>query len=684
MLKHEFIKLYIKQHFFVILIFVILLKITSLGFTNGNSTNLSSQDEKVYNDLLIQIGGELNNEKETALNNQLDELYNAKKQATTLYNDLVSGEYTDSAQYSKEYEKLLPMLQKEKSLCEINNKFLFANKDREHRWILSQSLPIIETNSVDYILLIFILLVSILIYYPEENTNMLRVIKTNKSGCKSTSYSKILLLCLTVLFICIAFFIIELSWCIIKLKSGEIFAPIQSLSFFSNSNYNITILEGFLSIWAIKIIGYLFISFLCSVILFRFKNSVVALSFFLGLYVIEPFALNNKRILYYTPFSLVKATGFLRGNAFKIVNPGTKTEKTITDFTNINATHFIAITVITVIITVILIRVCYKYYYRWKDKRLKVSVLLLACIILCTSCASKTANKNPTINISHNNVLNQNEKSYFYNDGKIIKMVDKKSGEEIEIILDAFSSEIQDNTAFACTEKYFYYLVSAPLTNEIFRINLETFSQENIFSQNISDIDAFLGLTKRNISFGIYNIKDIFVVNDNLYLTDSEGVNLYCYNIQSKEMKTIISDGNYNVNISIIDEKIYYLNSMLQIKCYDIKTQENKLVSDQLFNALYIYEDTILVSNSTGIYTLNSTDGTTKKISDISSNNIAFDGENVFYKDKNYNLYLLNTQGEKQLLCSESVLDYDIIKDKNTIIYSYLVDGKKYQNTITY
>lgn len=65
-------------------------------------------------------------------------------------------------------------------------------------------------------------------------------------------------------------------------------------------------------------------------------------------------------------------------------------------------------------------------------------------------------------------------------------------------------------------------------------------------------------------------------------------------------------------------------------------------------------------------------------------NNIAFDGENVFYKDKNYNLYLLDVQGEKQLLCSDSVLDYDIIKDSNTIIYSYLVDGKKYQDTIKY
>lgn len=687
MLKHEFKKTYIKQHFFIILALVILLKVVSLSFVNGDNTNLSAQDQKVYNDLLVQIGGKLTDEKESELNNQLDELYNAKKQAATLYNDLVAGEYTDSVQYSKEYEKLLPILQKEKPLSEINNQFLFANKDREHRWILSTPLNIIETNSIDFILLILISLVSILIYYPEENSNMLRIIKTNKSGCKSTSYSKILLLFLSVLFICIVFSILELSWCLIKLNPGEIYAPIQSLNFFCNSNYNITILEGFLIIWAIRIIGYLFISFLCSVILFRFKNPVVPLLFFVGLYAIEPFTFNNKKILYYTPFSFIKATGFLRGNAFRIVNPGSESEKTIIDFTNINVSHFAVLILFTVLLTLLLIIVCYKYYYRWKGKRLKASVLLLACVIVCTGCASKTQNENlnvNAINVSHNNILVQNKKSYFYFDDNIIKMVDKKSGEEIEVIRDAFSSGINENTNITCTEKYFYYVVSENLTNEIFRINLESFSQEKVFSQNISYIDCFLGLTKKNISFGIDSIEDIFVVNDNIYFTDIEGVNLYCYDIQNKEMKTIISDGNYNNNISVIDEKIYYLNSMLQIKCYDIKTHENKMVSDQLFNSLYIYEDTMLVSNSTGIYTLNPTDGTTEKISNISSNNIAFDGKNVFYKDKNYNLYLLNAQGEKQLLCSDSVLDYDIINDKNTIIYSYLVDGKRYQDTIKY
>jgi hypothetical protein len=684
MLKYEFKKIIIKQHFLIIIAFIILLKIITLCFTQDDNTFLSVQDERIYNELLNQIGGKLTDEKELKLNNELDMLYSAKKQTTKLYNDLISGEYADADSYSNEYDKLLPILQKENSLIIINDKFLFANNDREHRWILSQSLPIIETNSVDFILLIFILLSSILIYYQEENTNMLRIIKTNKYGCKSTSHSKILLLFLFVVLICIIFSILELSYCIINLKHGEIFAPIQSLSFFSNSSYDITVFEGFLLLWTIKIIGYLFVSFLCSIILLRFKNPVVPLSFFLGLYIIEPFALNNKRVLYYTPFSLIKATGFLRGNAYKIVDKGMETEKTIADFKEINLAHFITVIIITAVIILLLMQICYRYYYRWKVKLFKPLVFLLIFIMSFTGCMSETEQEPLSINLSHCNILVQNNNSYFFANNGNIEMVDKKSGNTTKVIHDPFSVENQNIKSFACKDTYFYYLVSTSLTNEIYRINLENFSQESIFSQSLSETDAFLGLTKKDISFGISSIKNMFVCNNDLYFTTDNGINLYSYNIQSEKIKSVLLDGIFNNNISITGQKIYYLNSLLQLKCYNIESKENNLITDKLYNSLYIYEDKVLVANSTGIYCIDQISGAIQKVISDSSCSIAFDGENVLYLNKDRKLFLSKINGEKILLCANEIIEFEILNNTRAVIYSYLLDNKICNDIIKY
>lgn len=684
MLQYEIKKLYIKQFFLLVAILCIILKcVTLLGLQQQEKVDFTPQDKPMFVSLVKELGGQITEQSEEKMNSSLNELYEAEKSADQLRSRILAGEYDDTTAYSEEYAKLLDVLQQKTALAALNEEYLYASLNPENRWILSSSLPVMETNSVDFVLLIFVLLLPIMVYYQEDKTKVALIIKSNNSGSKRTAYTKMLLIVFSVTTACLLFFSLDYLYCLMTLQKGEMMAPLQSLRFFSDSRYNITIAEAFWGISAIKLLGYLFLALLCGAIVVKAKKQIPPILLLLGIYVIEPFALSNKNIIYFTPFSLIKATGFFRGNEQIIVNKGLTTQTTVQDFTMITSAQMLTIIVVSLAVICISALICYKAYCT-RRKHFKMSMLLCISLCLLSGCSlQNNPQDNNTVNLNNSDVLTQNDTAYFFQEKSSIQMVDKATGTQENILRTPFLSEEANIKAISCTNEYLYYLISTNLSNDIYQINLEDFGQEVVFSQQLSSVDSFLGLSQKSISFGIRDIKKMFIYGDDLYFLTNNTDGLYCYSILGKSIEKIISDDVFNNNLSVISKKIYYINSMLELKCYDMQSGKEEVISDIPCRSLYVYDEDVFVSGSKGIFSVDTGPGMTKKLSDIPSNNIAFDGENLFYTDPKGSLILVNPEGKEQVLC-ENVRQFEVANGVRSVVYTYIIDNTMKREVMRY
>lgn len=697
MFKYELSKLYKKQYFLLLVALFVVLKFISFSLVGNDDKNIGimSKNDEIYAiTLLTKLQGKLDSEKESLLKEEINNLYSAKTSREQMYDDLFNGKYLSLNTFSNRCKEFTEIMQKEKAIAYVNNIFLYANQDREHRWILSENLITLENDSIDFLLLIFVLISSICIYYQEENSNMLDILRTNESRML-VSKAKVWLLSLTVICICIIFMVIDFAYILSRINFNEIFAPVQSLKFYANSNYYISILDAMLITWLLKIVGFLFIAFLSVLILNTTKNPVIPIFGCLLVYIIEPF-LFTKNVIYYTPFSLCKAVGFIRGMGTSIIGAGMYTEEVLVDFNEISLEHTLIVLLLTIVITITMIVICYNHYsiikktksINLKRKGLCVGLLIVITVFMLTSCNKIDNNASICINMNALNAIAQNNENYFYKEKNNIIMVNKKDGKKVEILRNAFlgDKDIAKIYNFSCTDKYLYYIISVSTTEDIYRINLKNFSEEHILSTDLATGESFLGLGYKDISYGFSNnIMKFFVVNDSkIYVMSKDTNYLFCYNIADKSTEIVIDDGIYNDNLCCNGDMIYYINSFYELKRFDIATKENVKIVDECYRSIYLYDDKLYATNLSGIYSIDIVNYNTSFISQIKTEKLACDGKNILYLDENRNLFILRYNKEKQLLVDEAINKYEIINDTNSVFINYNSDDGYNMQVIYY
>lgn len=63
--------------------------------------------------------------------------------------------------------------------------------------------------------------------------------------------------------------------------------------------------------------------------------------------------------------------------------------------------------------------------------------------------------------------------------------------------------------------------------------------------------------------------------------------------------------------------KIYYINSLLQLKCYDTKTGAISRLQGEFVRAIYYDGTRLIFSDKNGIFALDAEDNSTEKIFDL-------------------------------------------------------------------
>jgi hypothetical protein len=172
----------------------------------------------------------------------------------------------------------------------------------------------------------------------------------------------------------------------------------------------------------------------------------------------------------------------------------------------------------------------------------------------------------------------------------MILAVDKQTNSTFNPIRNAFETpEIQN---IFCTEDYLYYST----TNSISQIDLENFSEKQVYFRKIEDYaeSKYLDLLIVQNEGDFFRIISFFVIGDDIFITTFNS--LLKYNMRSKKTETLIEEA-CNSSVAFDGRKIYYLDAKNNLKIYDMSTKKITTVSDDFWSDMALFEGYIYLTN---------------------------------------------------------------------------------------
>ncbi len=307
--------------------------------------------------------------------------------------------------------------------------------------------------------------------------------------------------------------------------------------------------------------------------------------------------------------------------------------------------------------------------------RIKGTILLsvLAFLLLYLSGCSKSKDDTVIFNLCDSRFIAQTDEYYFLTDLSGITAVLKSNGDEFRLLRDPFNASNTMNCGIMSCGNEVYY--SNDLSEiAINKISLDNFSKETVYSE--ADIEnGFLGFTLRSnaMDFG-ESIYAVFTDGENYFVVPYGASAVYM--IKNNFSEVIISDEIYDSQLCFDGNNIFYINDRLWLIRYNIDDKKSDIISKNFTRAICYDGKQILYSNNDGIFSLNTVNFTSEKLSNAVAERISSDGENIVY-DSGGKLYLLSEDPIK--IYDESYLNFAVLSGVDKVIVQYFENSESFR-----
>lgn len=546
MFKYERYKLFIKQKIWLFIIILLALRIVSVCTTGYDSHYMIDENEKYYTEYLKKYEGKI-----TA---------------------------TKQKQIEKEYEKiklssdeLLASEQKNKVFQVIYNQYTYQ-KEKGSGYILETRgwQTILEHNSLDFFLIICIILVMTALWGNEYETQMDIMLRSCKKGKYQTTFVKVILGIVTSILLSAIFQSVQIAYLAgsVGLSHGNY--PIQSLEFFQNSLYHISLRSAVVIVFIIRLAGAVLLALMTMLINIWIKRKTVSMIVSMAIIVLAKIIFTSGSIIYYLPLPLgpLSAVGYLWPSQFESQYVGSELVKVCT-FKEISCESFIAISVLFIGEIIILSILCIISFSEWKIKRIhiykklkKTAILCLLALTLFTTGCSKNSN-NIEISIGKEDTQ---EKAVW--DGKTIEIdydnnnivYSDKNGKKENLIRDVFHSKLLIQKIFVYGNACYYLSENDESSGICIRkINLKNFSNTLIYDSVDGNIENYFGIIQEQRQYAeefedMEETKWFFVTDDYIYW--KKKYYIAQVNIRSGKKK-IVAEG-------VADDKVTYVRGIIK------------------------------------------------------------------------------------------------------------------------
>jgi len=604
------------------LIIVILFVAFSVGMLLGNEkpTSLAVEDSKgQYMTYIEQVQGRLSENTEQFLASEYNRINEAQIAIDKLYDSYYNGKLSES-EFIPERDRLESILVNRDGFELVYDQYIYVRENPDNRNFLYRNGwdGLLSNDSFDFLLVLTILLLVTPVFCHEFESSMDSLSLTMRKGGKSEAACKVFLVLLTVLILGLLSIVLRYLYFDIKygLENGSF--PLQSLLYFSTATKNVSLMETFLIVSSMKILGYL--SFAIVVLFLSVCIKKYALTLFASTaLIIVPFLGLGTSVAKYTlsgPLGLMLGTGFFRGSVFKADR---FTDEVMQVFHEIATNTAMLVAFVTVLVSLVMI---YAIFHQrssvWSlnktpNRHRAVSIILVICIsMVChTGCASNSGEQRSVVYNSRFSTSYENEQYSFYVDesdldNRRLVFEDKETGEVHDLVRTPLQSSFRVALTIYGNSPYVYYIKHGLNKSEfreyidwvsIIEVDTRTFSERVIYERNIDfNRELLMGAVPLNNDDLLFlHVADAFFIDaDNsnaFFITDA----VYQVDLNTGKITTL--NIPTNSNIAFDGERIYYIGNRYRLSFYDINTKEYGVIPDLITTKFFLTENEILYLN---------------------------------------------------------------------------------------
>jgi hypothetical protein len=693
MIFFELDKTVVKNRGVLFIVLALIIKVVILN-AEDHAINLFTYENRTqYLPIINTYAGKITEAVSAEIETQYTAVTEAQVNLTSLRQKYNSGEITEANYYTE--SRALEKLVNEKDLfLTFYSQYIYAREKPEERYLLYDDgwNALLAQERLDWGFVLLIIVFAASVFGREYESDMRSTLIATKKGnthliaAKFISILMVVILC-SVISSCVEYLFFSLKF---GLPHGNY--PLQSLSYFQDSAFHLTLQQTYLYISAYRLFGLFILAVVTMLISVLVQKTIVALSAGL-MFVVLPYALPvnaSVKYLLSSPLGFILAQGFFRGTQM-----GEAYQANQVLFQAISQSLQIRLVIGWLVLAGIMLFVIARKFlsarpfwpFRKQQLVLPLVLLILACL---AGCSSPTAS-----NQTMDRVFNLADDSRFtVVNGEIVVlfpsflMENMETHEVNDVIRDPFADdETIDQTVASIFSRdgKLDYLVKTDDELKIVELELSTYRTKTLYDEDVSKIPALIhsdlevhkwGLGKENLAF--------FVDGNDIYLLSD--MNLRRVNSVTGAMETLIKN-IYGRNVAFDGEKIYYINTTFEIKTYNLASGEDNAISNIRADFLYVRGKKIYYRNVDKDGVVYVYDIQTQRNKAVIQNRTFYfvcDDDYLYYtnqEDQGY-LYRANLQtGVSEFIAPLSGYNIQIV-DGYPLVY-YRVDGSGF-TTETY
>ncbi len=638
----EWKKIFIKQRGIWIIIIMVLLKVVLTLVSGFDSHDIINRNSNGYSFYINQYKGKLTEKMEKEIRAEYYAVGHAAGELEDLSRQWLEGKI-DKIQYESMSKKCYERQKNSAVFHVVYNQFYYTSQAPDERYMMDGRgwSTLLNHDKPDFLLLLCLIILLTPVFCNEYESGMNALLLSSKNGKYRTCVHKLVAgiaisVGITVLFSVVEFVCID---ALIGLKDGGF--PLQSLEFFQNSEYRITLNQAFLAVISLRIMGSMLLAACISLVGILSRKSIVTLFAGSVLAFLPHILLKGNSLLYYLPLpsGLLTGVGYIWGTSFISTIDQHGNAVDIIQFQQISKEMLSLLMVGYAVETGLLLLYCLKKYSGRTCKllssgskmRMKMLCYYLCIIVSCscvfTGCKEQVKSGNDfTVNTLESLKYGETDtyKIYFDSAEENITAEHKQSGEIMDVIRDPLGRDTSLCAIFV-HNNLCYYLSRIPQVDgiRIYVIDMNHMETRLVFNnvkENDEDFFGILSEVKNVISDSDGALKTalpvfcFFIDDDYIYYgvdsqlfqinraTEKERVvslavaewrSLYYHNgdvyyidkqyrlniFKAGEGKTDVVDSVYTDQFTINGDRIEY-NDLLdgnKTKHYDVQTQMERM-----------------------------------------------------------------------------------------------------------
>lgn len=376
MLFHELKKLFIKQYGLLLFVILLIGEIVFLNVQYPDNQPTNAVTKQHLEEYMSEFSGKLSSESEQKIFAEQEMILNAKNAESDIMRKLWYNDYETESDFLADFTPVSIISEHSDAFNILMSKYNYASKKPENRYIMIHEYNGLTRDFPDVLIAVLVILSTSFLFLNEESSNAITIIRISENGRVKTLRSKIISISILICAAQGISVIVELLFMLFRGNVNELMFPLQSIEFYRNCPYEISILGAFFAISAIRLLGYFFLAASIIILSVTLKKPLLTVFIPTAVCVLQQFLFSPATPAYYLPTGLLRAVGFFRGNSEETLNSGTTLAETVPNFLEIPLFVFVLIIVIALIFICSAVFFAKRYYGGHKmQKNIKIPAI---------------------------------------------------------------------------------------------------------------------------------------------------------------------------------------------------------------------------------------------------------------------------------------------------------------------